>query len=268
MVKLVHESKVSVVIPCYNHEKYVKEAIESVLSQTYSNIELIVIDDGSSDGSVAVIEESRQSYNFTFLKQENMGVCKTLNKGIVDLTGGEYIAILASDDYWHPKKIEKQICEIKKNKKSEFCYTQAVEFDSETRKEMRVFPRKILTGVVLKSMFLRQTYAAGSILFSRELFDKVSGFDEELKAEDWDFTIRCASITEFSAVSEPLFYYRSHDNNSMKTLGNRVIFEHKARVLTKNYLLVEPHIWILSILLHFFHDHINYKFKYLKKILQ
>lgn len=257
-----NEILVSIIIPSYNHDGYIEQSIRSVIEQTYKNIQLIVIDDGSSDGSIELLSKLEKELGFILILQENAGVCKTLNRGIRDFSKGDLLCILASDDYYHPKKIEKQVRALM-NSNSEFCYTQAIEFDSHTKKELRVFPKKDFTGKVLNKLLLRQPYAAGSIMFTRNLYDKVGGFDSNLKYEDWDFSIRCAANTDFSCVAEPLFYYRSHENNTMKTLSRREIFHSKAMILSKNYALTEPHIWISSILFHFTYDHGN---KFLKHL--
>lgn len=244
---------VSIVIPCYNHEQYVKQSLESVFSQTYKNIELIVIDDGSSDNSVDILKKMQEKHDFTFVTQKNMGVCKTLNKAI-SLSKGEYIATLASDDYWNITKIEKQVNSLESDPNSEFCFTQAKEFDENNPKYEKIFPKNPLTGRVLNQVFLRQHVPAASMMFSRKLYDKLGGFDESLKEEDWDFVIRSAAQTEFSAVSEPLFYYRSHETNIMKTRKRKEIFRQKALLLTKNFDLVSPYRWYLSITIHFLYD--------------
>lgn len=253
---------VSIIVPSYNHVDYVEKSIRSVFSQTYKKYELIVVDDGSTDGSRELLTALKHELDFTLVMQENIGVCKTLNRGIRNFSKGELLCILASDDYYHPKKIEQQVKALM-HSNSEFCYTQAIEFDSHTQKELRVFPKKDFTGQVLNKLLLRQPYAAGSIMFTRNLYDKVGGFDSNLKYEDWDFSIRCAAKTDFSCVAEPLFYYRSHENNIMKTLSRREIFHGKAMILSKNYALAEPHIWISSILFHFAYDHGN---KFLKHL--
>ncbi|MBU1105381.1 MAG: glycosyltransferase [Candidatus Riflebacteria bacterium] len=245
---------VSVIIPCYNHEKYISQAVDSVLNQSYKNIELIVVDDGSKDESPHIIEALSIKHGFTFINQENIGICKTLNKAI-RRSKGEYVAILASDDYWHLEKVEKQVKCLKQNPNSQFSFTQAIEFDdSNNARHIRVFPAKPLSGKVLNKVFLRQHVPAGSILFSRKLYDKIAGFDENLKEEDWDFVIRCASETEFSVVKEPLFYYRSHSANIMKTRNRSEIFRQKALILSKNYHLVRPLRWLVAILIHFVYD--------------
>lgn len=253
---------VSVIIPSYNHSNYIEEAIRSVFAQTYRKVELIIIDDGSTDGSQELLKRLKKKLDFKLVIQSNAGVCETLNRGIEQYSQGEFICILASDDYYHPKKIELQVQALLSSN-SEFCYTQAIEFDSSTKKELRVFPKKNFTGHVLNQIVIRQPYAAGSIMFTRNLYDKVGGFDSNLKYEDWDFSIRCAANTEFSCVAEPLFYYRSHESNTMKTLSRREIFHGKSMILSKNYALIEPHIWISSILFHFAYDHGNRFLKHL-----
>ncbi|UXD87946.1 glycosyltransferase family 2 protein [Thalassolituus hydrocarboniclasticus] len=253
--------KVSVIVPCYNHEAYVEQAILSVLNQSYKNIELIVIDDGSKDNSCSTIRSLSDKHGFTFVEQSNAGVCKTLNRGVSEFSTGDYIALLASDDYWALDKIEKQMKLILSSDNAEFCYTQALEFDSDSAENMRVFPKNPKVGRVLNSVFVSQHVPAGSILFSSRLFHEMNGFDESLKEEDWDFVIRAASLTNFVAVPEPLFYYRSHRGNTMKTRSRRSIFHDKAKILAKNYMLVSPLIWLFSVVLHFTYDHLIYYYK-------
>ena len=103
---------VTILVPCFNHQDYVRETIESIVKQTYKNIELIVIDDGSTDNSPLILAELSQKYNFYFEHQKNIGVSATLNKGI-KMAKGEYISTIASDDLITPDKIEILINEIK-----------------------------------------------------------------------------------------------------------------------------------------------------------
>lgn len=246
---------VSVVIPCYNHAQFIEMAIKSALAQTYENIQLIVIDDGSTDDSLKIINGIAREHSICVVGQANQGICKTLNRAIKEFSQGEYIALLASDDYWEPSKLTKQLSMLKLNPRSEFCFTQAVEFDSDKKHVTgKVFPRKVLTGHVTKHVFLRQHVPAGSIVFSRKLFDVLNGFDETLSEEDWDFVIRCSANTEFSAVQEPLFFYRSHSANTMKTRDRKEIFRQKALILSKNFHLITPMRWFAAISLHFIHD--------------
>jgi alpha-1,3-rhamnosyltransferase len=241
---------VSVIIPCYNHEKYLEQSILSVINQTYKNIELIVIDDGSKDKSVELIKNLQKTSDFKFIAQENIGVCKTLNKA-VKLSVGKYISILASDDYWEITKIEKQV-NILENSNSEFCFTQAIEFDEKEKKE--IFPKEVNLDRINKTIFVKNIIPAGTIFFTRNLYNQLNGFDENLKMEDWDFVIRSSYLTNFSFIKEPLLYYRSHDSNIMKTRPRRETYRDKVVMLSKNFNLTSPWIWYFSISLHFFYD--------------
>ncbi len=249
---------------------YIEESVISVVNQTYANIELVVIDDGSDDNSIELLKSLQNKYEFTLIIQDNSGVCKTLNRAITKFCNGKYVGILASDDYWHPEKLKKQMTVLMEKEGSDFCFTQALEFDSDSGDTIRVFPKKPLSGEVLEKVFIRQHVPAGSILFSRELYDEVGGFDENLREEDWDFVIRCAAKTRFTSVKEPLFFYRSHANNTMKSVARTKIFHQKALILAKNYPLVSPYVWIKSISIHFMYDHFFSKisdFKLLKRYL-
>lgn len=246
---------VTAVVPCYNHARFVERSVRSVLDQTYPTLQLVVIDDGSSDGSVPLLKRLSDTYGFELICQENRGICRTLNRAIRGHAHGEYVALLASDDLWHPEKIAQQVADLQGNASAEFCFTQAIEFRDETRLDRgRVFPRSLLQGQVLGKVFLRQHVPAGSMLFSRRLYDQLGGFDEDLREEDWDFVIRCAAETEFVGVPKPLLYYRAHAENTMRTRDRVATFHQKALILTKNYQLVSPWRWLVAILVHFSHD--------------
>jgi alpha-1,3-rhamnosyltransferase len=263
---LAEPAKISVVIPCYNHEQFVTRAIESVMAQSYPNLELIVVDDGSTDHSVAVIKELAKRHHFKFVSQENFGLSKTLNFAITKLSTGEFISLLASDDYYHPDKISKQFEELSGNPDCEYCASKSAEIDSVSGRAIRVFPRKKVEGDVKNRIFMRQPYAAGSVLFTRKLYEQAGGFDETLKYEDWDFSIRCSALTKFCYVDEVLFYYWSHETNTSKVMDRRSIFQQKARTLAKNYHLVSPWVWLKATIFHFVFDHILFRLRWFHNI--
>lgn len=246
---------VTVIIPCYNHAQFVAKAIDSVLAQDYPAVQLIVIDDGSSDNSVEVLKGLAKTLPFELVCQENRGVCRTLNRGVREFARGEWIAGLASDDFWRTDKIRLQIEALGNAPGTRFCFSQAREFaDEATAERGRVFPRKVRQGEILNRVFLRQHVPAGTMIFARSLFDELGGFDETLREEDWDFVIRSAAASPFCAVEEPLLYYRAHPGNTMRATNRRRIFQQKAMLLSKNMALVSPLRWLSAILFHFAHD--------------
>jgi alpha-1,3-rhamnosyltransferase len=246
---------VTVVIPSYNHRPYVTAAVESVLRQTWPAIQLVVIDDGSTDGSQELLERLAAQHGFDLLIQQNGGVCRALNRAIREQARGRYIALLGSDDEWAPDKIALQIARLRAEPEAELCFSQAIRFER-TPLEPRgaPFPGRPLEGRVVGRVVLRQHVPAGTMLFSRALYDSLGGFDERLREEDWDFVIRAAARTRFVAVRRPLLYYRAHATNIMRTRPRSEIFHQKMLILAKNFPVVPAGRWILSVGIHFLHD--------------
>jgi len=122
MKKSANSPLVSVLLPSYNHEKYIKYSILSVIDQTYQNIELIIIDDGSTDSTHQVIKKLLNTYDFQYKHRENKGLAKTLNE-LLSMSNGKYIALFSSDDKWDSNKIEEQVSIMEYNDKIELCFT-------------------------------------------------------------------------------------------------------------------------------------------------
>jgi len=246
---------ISVIVPCYNHADYVEGAIRSVLNQTYPSVQLVVIDDGSKDGSADLVQKLAAQYGFVAIVQENRGICRTLNRAIREAATGEWVALLASDDLWHEDKLSQQMEALRARPDARFCFSQAVEFQDQRAPDRgRVFPMRVKQGNILNRVFIRQHVPAGTMLFARSLYDELGGFDEALREEDWDFVIRSAAATPFAAVQAPLLYYRAHVGNTMRTRARAEIFRQKSILLSKNMRLVSPWRWLVSILFHFAHD--------------
>ncbi|WP_330115224.1 glycosyltransferase [Pseudomonas sp. JS3066] len=247
--------KVSVIIPSYNHIDYVEAAISSVASQDQAGfiLELIVIDDGSTDGSVELLRGLQESgvYNFNLVLKSNEGLCKTLNRAVVEHSSGEYVAVIASDDMWAPGKLKQQIKHIKSTPTSELCYSNARTFgrDSIERKASR----RLFSGDVRAMLTLYNFVPAGTIFFTRNLYDTVGGFDETgLRLEDWDFLLRASAVTDFCFLDEELLLYRLHDESSIAKMRERgILFQEKMKVLRKNRLILNPVLRFASICLHF-----------------
>lgn len=202
---------VSIVVPCYNHEKYVKETIESIINQTYKNIELIVIDDGSKDNSVSVIQELADKYGFTFIHRPNKGLSATLNEGI-RLSKGKYFCACASDDIYMLDKIEKQVQFMETNPEYGMCYGKIVEFDDSGYKKEREI-KNAKSGWCFEELILSNFIPAVSQMIKRDIFEDVGNFDEDLYIEDWDMWLRIVYKYKIGYVDNYLAYYRLHSNN-------------------------------------------------------
>ena len=116
MIEATNNPYVTVVVPSYNHAQYIKKCIMSIINQTYKNFQLIVIDDGSSDNSVDIIQDLSEMYGFTFIVQENKGVAATLNRAIREYCVGDYFTFCASDDFWTSDKLEIQVAFMEENR--------------------------------------------------------------------------------------------------------------------------------------------------------
>jgi len=185
----VKNCKVSVIICTYNRKSIVEEAIQSVLQQTYLDYELIVIDDGSTDGTTEYLQRTYPSIKVVF--QENKGISAARNLGI-RLAQGEWICFLDSDDLWTPKKLEEQLAKTDQQK-TKISYTNEIWY----RSGKRVNPSKKhqkYSGDIFKYCLPLCIISASSVMIHPSVFDKVGGFDEDLPAcEDYDLWLRMAS---------------------------------------------------------------------------
>ena len=220
------EPLVSVVLPAYNHERYVEQAITSVLAQTYPNIELIVIDDGSADRTFARIQSclAGASIPSQVLTRENRGAPATLNEGAA-LARGDYLAFLNSDDYFAPDRLARMVDEIASGAQWGFSLISAVrdsagEGTDEDEAFEQFFSRKqkALLGRSSNSFaFLNYNVAVstGNLFVERRLFESLGGFRDYRYNHDWDFCLRAAALAEPVVVKESLYCYRLHETNTI-----------------------------------------------------
>lgn len=202
---------VTVVIPAYNAERHVEAAIESVLAQTARDIEIIVVDDGSMDGTAKVVQ--RYGPSVRNLRQENSGVAVARNRGISE-SRAKYVAFLDADDTWRPDKLEKQVEALRRRPEYRACHTAYALVDDQLRPlGIGRSPRR---SIILEDLILRGNVVGSicSVLCARELFDAVGGFDPALsQCADWDMWIRLGNLTDFLYLDEPLVTYRQHASN-------------------------------------------------------
>lgn len=215
------DKKVSVIIPNYNYAQYVGQAINSVLNQTYSNIEIVVVNNGSTDNSLDILKGFGD--RICLVNQENLGQSGARKSGLARATG-DFIAFLDADDKWDPKKIEKQLLLFTSN--TELVYCGIGRFSENNQNQISIHLPRFKGSCA--SAFIN--YPGVSIvlsgestaIFTRALLEKVGGFDRELNsAAGWDFFRRCSKFTDFDFVPEALANYRIHNsnmsNNSMNT---------------------------------------------------
>ena len=202
--------KISVIIPCYNYGKYLSDAIESALAQTYKNIEIIVVDDGSTDNTVEIANK----YPVKIFTQNNRGLSATRNFGISKATG-QWIFPIDADD----KIIEncfEQLLEKAKKENADIVCPGLQEFEGRNRSHRYADKNLTLKGFKITN----QVHA--SCLYKRGIWEDIGGYDENMKEghEDWDFWAR-ALRKEYKmvAINEPMFFYRIHPDSMIRKVG-------------------------------------------------
>ncbi|MGA9176791.1 MAG: glycosyltransferase [Desulfobacterales bacterium] len=217
MTKIETKPQVSVIIPTYNRAWVMKEAIDSVLAQDYTEFELIVVDDGSTDHTSDVLDSYRNVIKV--LSQKNKGVSAARNRGIAEASG-KFIAFLDSDDLWLPQKLTVQIEFFNQTPDALICQTEEVWI----RNGLRVNPKKRHkkpSGRIFKPSLELCLVSPSAVMIHRGLFDRVGGFDETLPAcEDYDIWLRISCRFPIHLIDTPLIIKRGgHDDQLSKGAG-------------------------------------------------
>ena len=226
---MINPPLISVVMPAYNHERYIELAIQSILDQDYPELEIVVIDDGSSDKTVNAAERTLERGNRTFrlVRQDNVGAHIALNRGIL-MSYGEYIAILNSDDQFLPKRLSR-MQNVLANENRRFAFSKVSHIDSKgfphpyqvhylrTMEEAKQFPN-------LDFELLRNNIAAttSNFFFHRSLYDQIGDFSPFMTCHDWDYILRVLLIEEPLFVNEILLEYRIHPQGTLQLNLNKV----------------------------------------------
>lgn len=250
---------VSVLIPAYNHENYIQETIESIINQTYSNIELIILDDGSKDKTWEKITELKQKCENRFVKihfetKQNEGTCLTLNR-LLELSSGEFVYIIASDDLAKPQAIEKEVKFLQGNPDYALVVGDNEYVDSNGKQIFRT--QKAFTSNIknakyktvkdflsskLKIDFLsddfgsyktlyKENYIPNGYLIRKNIFDTIGKFTKNAPLEDFWLMLQISKYKKMKFIDEILFSYRIHDTN---TIGNSTRMS-ELTTKTRNY---------------------------------
>lgn len=234
------EYKTSVIVPVYNGEDFVEDAIRSILSQTLDSVELVVINDGSTDGSRAVVEPYISRENVTFVDQENQGVTRTLNRGI-RLARGEYLAVHPQDDVSVPERLETQAGILDEHPDVGLVYSPATFVDLEGtelhewgqwRGEGRVPGDELFYELYVDGMFI----ATPSVLFRRDHITdprRPWGHPDMDIASDWEQWMTAAQHYDAYELGEPMVkMLRDEEHDNLASRTGQVLQEEK-RILKR-----------------------------------
>jgi len=200
---------VSVNIPCYNCEKYIKSAIDSILQQSYSNIEVIVVNDGSTDSSASIVKQCTDKRIKLIENKVNMGVVATRNTAL-EASSGEFIAILDGDDISYPTRIEKQVKYLCNN--PEFAmvgsWLEVVDSNGTLTGEIRKTPA--YSEILSVQMLFQNCFGQSTVMAKRSIINKYMYSSDYRQAEDYDLWLRITNDYKTSNLQEPLVKYRVH----------------------------------------------------------
>ncbi len=218
---------VSIIIPVHNSSKYLKKCIDSILNQTYKNIEVIAVENGSTDNSIEILKSYKGKIKIEVLDNASIGSAR--NKGL-DVSKGTYISFIDSDDYVSNDFIEVMLNKIKEDN-SDLSICDMLEIHEETKERLKraYYPSKKIEREEIKKNFVNFNYGPCNKLFKKEIILKNKlKFPENLKYEDIPFVLgyinNCKVI---SKVNEPLYNYNIHKESEQTTVNERIfdIFE-------------------------------------------
>ena len=202
---------VSIIIPAFNYGRYLPEAIESALNQEHTAREVIVVDDGSTDDSSAVV--ARYGPAVTYIRQENAGLSAARNNGI-RAARGCYIAFLDADDSWSPRFLSIVLATWRDRPALGAVHSGFRCIDGKSQPLPQVCVSTVPDGQMYDRLLDGEFFVPSSVVIRRDCFDRVGLFDERLRgSEDWDMWLRVARQYAFAGIAEPLVNYRIHGQN-------------------------------------------------------
>jgi GT2 family glycosyltransferase len=229
---------VSVVIPSYNHAAYIRQAVDSVLSQSLADLELIVIDDGSQDQSLEILAGFTDR-RLRLFQQANQGAHAAINRGL-SAASGNYLAILNSDDAYHPQRLEKLVSLLKARPEVGLAGSYIQLINQQSRpigvkhgfQDLEPWPlehpeRSFRAGDDLRAALLTENYFAttSNFVFSRAWYERTGEFRPLRFTHDWDYALRLGAQAELALSPEPLVCYRVHATNTIRQDQAAMYFE-------------------------------------------
>jgi glycosyltransferase involved in cell wall biosynthesis len=238
------EELVSVIISSFNAEKYIDETVSSILNQTYKKIELIVVDDGSTDNTLNILGRYSKLQSVRIIRKEHTGnIGKNLNDGI-KLSMGNYVCVCGADDVWESHKLEIQCAYLPKY---DCISSNASLIDSNNSVLSEVYYDNFKTNVLitLQDLVLNNVIIASTTILKKTIIEECGYFDEKVgnRAEDYYLWLNVAEKYQFYFISECLIRYRKHNNNlSDKSLKDFEELSLRSIELRKKYLNFQQNI--------------------------
>lgn len=257
---------VSIICLCYNHANFIEEALYSVFNQTYTNWELIIVNDASTDKSKKIIDKIVKENPLQIIQtihlERNKGNCAAFNEGF-KISKGRYIIDLAADDKFEIDKLEKQV-KILENADNQtgICFTNAILIDEESKEIGNYYfdwhKKQPKNGFIFKELIRAGgMICSPTMLIKREVLEELGGYDESLSYEDYDFWVRSARKWKYIFLNENLTFYRktNHSHSSTFKKKNNPHLYSTLKVCQKGFYLCqnkeEYQSLSISVLYHF-----------------
>jgi len=231
---------ISVVIPTYNRANTIERAVNSVLNQTYKPLEIIIVDDGSTDNTRKVIESIKHPL-VKYLYKENGGAASARNYGVQNACGN-WVAFQDSDDLWREEKLKKQVEYFERHLEYELIYCPyEMHYSSGLVKTIpNTKNRQVLEGKVLQYLIIVNTIGAPTMLINKNAFQDIGGFDEKLRVvEDWNFAVRFAEKHSVGYVDEILVDAYQIDEGVSSNMD--ATFEERCKMISKYRQVLYKH---------------------------
>ena len=246
-------NEVSLVMPLYNHARYLPRTLASIAAQTLQPRELIVVDDGSTDGGTEIVADfARQApFPVTLICQANAGADAALNRGMA-VARGDIVAVINSDDAFHPERLERLVAALAPGIDLAFSDTSFIGDDDAALDNAytRKLRRRIDEGMAAPNLLYpliehNIAISTGNLLFRRHLLRRMGGFAPMRVCHDWDFLLAATYVTRLAFVDERLYQYRLHGDNTFAalTLGGQIDGE---RVLDSFFTGIHGHPWLAA----------------------
>lgn len=235
--KAMTNEKISIIVPTYNREDFILEAVNSVLAQTVTNWELIIVDDGSTDDTYTVLEPLLKDNRIIYQKQENQGQAVARQQAL-KIAKGSYIAFLDSDNRWLPNRLELGLKALKDNPQASISYGNIITIDENGEEVTR--ENMLRHSGAIAPLLLRDNFVAmNTTLVRKSAIDKIGGMRGEVRrGDDYDLWLRLSAEHEFIYIPEFMADYRVMDDQISSNKDGRFVSN---RAIVENFHRQYPH---------------------------
>lgn len=200
---------VTVLVPAYNHEKYILECLESIHNQTYRDFQWIVVDDCSTDNTPSILKENKDKYGYELiLHKKNKGISATLTEMIKDYVKGEYMVICSSDDVFLPNKIEAQLHFLKNHPEYAMCYSRSIPMNESSEELPDKDHSKYKSGYIFEDVLCRKFFMGVDTMYRTEVLRNVDAYESGVIAEDYYMYTKIAQKYQIGFLDMYLYKYR------------------------------------------------------------